>query len=50
MLEANTADELLRLATLIWHASWRFPATIKDRSDVQGEMDKSQRDYILRRN
>jgi ATP-dependent Lon protease len=49
MLEANTVDELLRLA----HANLARELEImqirsKIQSEAQGEMDKAQRDYILR--
>lgn len=49
MLEANSADDLLRLA----HAYLAKEIEIlqlrtKIASEVQGEMDKAQRDYILR--
>ena len=49
MLEANTADELVRLA----HASLARELEIlqlrtKIASEAQSEMDKAQRDYVLR--
>lgn len=49
MLEANTADELLRLA----HSNLARELEIlqlrsKIASEAQGEMDKAQRDYVLR--
>lgn len=49
MLEANTADELLRLA----HNNLKRELEIlqlrtKIASEAQGEMDKAQRDYVLR--
>ena len=49
MLEANTADELLRLA----HANLARELEImqlrsKIASEAQVEMDKAQRDYVLR--
>jgi ATP-dependent Lon protease len=49
MLEAQTADELLRLA----HANVARELEIlqirsKIASEAQSEMDKAQRDYVLR--
>ncbi len=49
MLEANTADELLRLAhTFLARELEIIQLRSKIASEAQSEMDKSQRDYILR--
>ena len=49
MLEANTADELLRLAhTYLARELEIIQLRSKIASEAQSEMDKSQRDYILR--
>jgi ATP-dependent Lon protease len=49
MLEANTADELLRLAhTYLARELEIIQLRSKIASEAQGEMDKAQRDYILR--
>ncbi|HEY5884606.1 MAG TPA: endopeptidase La [Pyrinomonadaceae bacterium] len=49
MLEADTADELLRLAhTYLARELEIIQLRSKIASDAQSEMDKSQRDYILR--
>ncbi|HKO99812.1 MAG TPA: endopeptidase La [Pyrinomonadaceae bacterium] len=49
MLEANTADELLRLAhTYLARELEIIQLRSKIATEAQSEMDKSQRDYILR--
>jgi ATP-dependent Lon protease len=49
MLEANTADELLRLATTnLAHELEILQLRSKIASEAQTEMDKAQRDYVLR--
>ncbi len=49
MLEANTADELLRLGhTYMARELEIIQLRSKIASEAQGEMDKAQRDYILR--
>ena len=49
MLEANTADELLRLAhTYLSRELEIIQLRSKIATEAQSEMDKSQRDYILR--
>ncbi len=49
MLEANSADELLRLAhTYLARELEIIQLRSKIATDAQSEMDKSQRDYILR--
>jgi ATP-dependent Lon protease len=49
MLEANTADELLRLAhTYLARELEIIQLRSKIATEAQAEMDKSQRDYILR--
>src|SRR5258705_9036384 len=49
MLEANTADELLGLAhTNLAHELEILQLRSKIASDAQTEMDKAQRDYVLR--
>jgi ATP-dependent Lon protease len=49
MLEANTADELLRLAhTNLGHELEIMQLRTKIASEAQVEMDKAQRDYVLR--
>ena len=49
MLEANTADELLRLAHANACSRTRdFQLRSKIASEAQSEMDKAQRDYVLR--
>jgi len=49
MLEANTADELLRLAhTYLARELEIIHLRSKIASEAQGEMDKAQRDYVLR--
>lgn len=49
MLEANTADELLRLAhTYLARELEIIQLRSKIASEAQGEMDKAQRDYVLR--
>ena len=49
MLEANTADELLRLAHIYLARELEIiQLRSKIASEAQGEMDKAQRDYILR--
>jgi ATP-dependent Lon protease len=49
MLEANSADELLRLAhTYLARELEIIQLRSKIASEAQGEMDKAQRDYILR--
>jgi len=49
MLEANTADELLRLAhTYLARELEILQLRSKIASEAQSEMDKAQRDYVLR--
>ena len=49
MLEANTVDELLRLATAnLAHELEILQLRSKIASEAQTEMDKAQRDYVLR--
>src|SRR5256886_2875292 len=49
MLEANTADELLRLAhTYLARELEIIQLRSKIASEAQSEMDKAQRDYVLR--
>ena len=49
MLEANTADELLKLATTNLARELEIlQLRTKIASEVQTEMDKAQRDYVLR--
>ncbi|MFN2456263.1 MAG: endopeptidase La [Pyrinomonadaceae bacterium] len=49
MLEADTVDELLRLAyTYLAREIEIMQLRTKIATDAQGEMDKAQRDYILR--
>jgi ATP-dependent Lon protease len=49
MLEANTADELLRLAhTYLARELEIIQLRSKIATEAQSEMDKSQRDYVLR--
>ena len=49
MLEANTADELLRLAhTYLARELEIIQLRSKIASEAQAEMDKAQRDYVLR--
>ena len=49
MLEANTADELLRLAhNNLAHELEILQLRTKIASEAQTEMDKAQRDYVLR--
>ncbi len=49
MLEANTADELLRLAhTYLARELEILQLRTKIASEAQSEMDKAQRDYVLR--
>src|SRR2546426_2818360 len=49
MLEANTADELLRLAhSYLARELEIIQLRSKIASDAQSEMDKAQRDYVLR--
>ena len=49
MLEANTADELLRLAhTYLTRELEIMQLRSKIASEAQSEMDKAQRDYVLR--
>jgi ATP-dependent Lon protease len=49
MLEANTADELLRLAhTYLTRELEIIQLRSKIASEAQSEMDKAQRDYVLR--
>jgi ATP-dependent Lon protease len=49
MLEANTADELLRLAiTYLTRELEIMQLRTKIASEAQSEMDKAQRDYVLR--
>ena len=50
MLEVNTVDELLRLATAnLAHELEILQLRSKIASEAQTEMDKAQRDYVLRR-
>src|SRR6185295_5865673 len=49
MLEANTVDELVRLAhTSLVREVEILQLRSKIASEAQGEMDKAQRDYVLR--
>jgi ATP-dependent Lon protease len=49
MLEANTADELLKLAhSYLARELEIIQLRTKIASEAQGEMDKAQRDYVLR--
>src|SRR5258708_6540793 len=49
MLEANTADELLKLAhSYLARELEIIQLRSKIASEAQGEMDKAQRDYVLR--